>query len=224
MKTSIPIMVTATLAVLLGYSTPKVVALPQSDYLGVTVAQAPSLKDTLIVPGERVGPVTRKTTRKDLAKIFGTSRLVDKTIPGAEGIGSYAATQINLNQGRSLLIVWSDNTRTKPLDVRNLGTAWKTPEGIGVGTSWSALRQKLGNFKLFGLGWDYGGTILLDSSKLSRYEGKLILRVSADTKAAERYPKNYQAVSGDSTFASTNRHWQPLGMKVSQVIVILNSN
>ncbi|AUT03401.1 hypothetical protein CLI64_24960 [Nostoc sp. CENA543] len=222
MKASIPTVAVATLAVLLGCSTPGVVAPPQKTDSSVTVAQVPTLKDTLIVPGERVGPVTRTTTRKDLAKIFGASSLVDKTIPGAEGIGNFAATQVNLSQGRSFLIVWSDNNRTKPSEVRDLGTAWKTREGIGVGTPWSVLRQKLGDFKLFGLGWDYGGTILLESSKLSRYEGKLIIRVSADTKASERYPQDYQAVSGDRTFASTNRRWQKLGMKVSQIIVILN--
>jgi hypothetical protein len=220
---SLPAIAT-TLALLLGYSANPVVALPDNTHQKLTIAQTPLLTDTLIVPGERVGPVTRKTTRRDLAKTFGASRLVDKTIAGAEGIGSFAATQVNLSRGRSFLVVWSDKTRTKPLDVRELGSAWKTLEGIGVGTPWSELRNKLGNFKLYGLGWDYGGIVLLESSKLSRYQGKLLVRVDAATNASERYPKDYQAVLGDSTFSSSDRHWKPLGMKVSQVIVILNPN
>jgi len=122
------------------------------------------------------------------------------------------------------LVVWSDNTRTKPLEVRNLRTVWKTREGIGVGTSWSELRQKLGNFKLYGLAWDYGGTILLDSSRLSRYQGKLILRVDAAPNASKKYPNDYRAVLGDSAFSSSNPHWKPLGMRVSQMIVLLNLN
>ena len=222
---------TAALAILLCNSAAPVVALPQKTNQPPTNARClttscyastqPS-KDILIVPGERLGPIRRTTTKQDLVKLFGASHLIDKTISGAEGMGSFAATQVNLNQGRSLLVVWSDNTRTKPLDVRNLGSAWKTREGIGVGIPLSELRKKLGNFKLYGLAWDYGGTILLDSSKLSRYQGKLILRVDTAPNAYEKFPNDYQAVSGDSTFSSSNPHWKPLGIRLAEIIVVLN--
>ncbi|MEH2223495.1 hypothetical protein [Nostoc sp.] len=221
MNSSIKGIATASLALLLNYSANPAFALPQKINHPVTVATQAS-KNILIVPGERVGPITRKTTKRDLVKLFGASHLVDKTISGAEGIGSFAATQVNLNQGRSLLVVWSDNTRTKPLDVRNLGSAWKTREGIGVGNPLSELRKKLGNFKLYGLEWDYGGTILLDSSKLSRYQGKLILRVNAAPNAYEKFPNDYQSVSGDATFSSSNPHWKPLGIRLAEIIVVLN--
>ncbi|MEH2123605.1 hypothetical protein [Nostoc sp.] len=224
MNSSIKGIATATLALLLNYLANPAFALPQKINHPVTIAKSQPLKDTLIVPGERVGPITRTTTKQDLVKLFGASRLVDKTISGAEGIGNFAATQLNLNQGRSLLVIWSDNTRTKPLDVRNLGSAWKTREGIGVGTPLSELRNKLGNFKLYGLAWDYGGTILLDSSKLSRYQGKVILRVDAAPNGYKKFPNDYQAVSGDSTFSSTNPHWKPLGITLTEVIVVLNSS
>ena len=45
------------------------------------------LKNTLVVPGERVGPVTRTTTYQDLVKLFGKSRLSDRVVYGPEGIG-----------------------------------------------------------------------------------------------------------------------------------------
>ncbi|MBD2411789.1 hypothetical protein FACHB389_04675 [Nostoc calcicola FACHB-389] len=222
MNSHIKSIATAALALLLTYSAKEAIALPQKIDHPVTIAKSQPLTDTLIVPGERVGPITRTTTKRDLVKLFGASRLVDKTISGAEGIGSFAATQLKLNRGRSLLVVWSDKTRTKPLDVRNLGSAWKTREGIGVGTSLSELRKQLGNFKLYGLGWDYGGTILLDSSKLSRYQGKLILRVDAAPNASEKFPNDYQAVLGDGTFSSSNQHWKPLGVRLTEIIVTLN--
>ncbi|MDZ8085444.1 MAG: hypothetical protein RMY16_07590 [Nostoc sp. DedQUE12b] len=222
MNSSIKSIAIATLALLLNYSANPAFALPQKINHPITVAKLQPSKDTLIVPGERVGPITRTTTKQDLVKLFGASHLVDKTISGAEGIGSFAATQLNLNQGRSLLVVWSDNTRTKPLDVRNLGLAWKTREGIGVGTPLSELRKKLGDFKLYGLAWDYGGTILLDSSKLSRYQGKLILRVDTVPNASEKFPNDYQSVSGDGTFSSSNPHWKPLGIRLTEIIVVLN--
>ncbi|MDZ8184265.1 MAG: hypothetical protein RMX96_05300 [Nostoc sp. ChiSLP02] len=222
---------TAALALLVIYSAKQAVALSQKIDNPVNIAKSQPLTDTLIVPGERVGPITRTTTKQDLVKLFGASRVVDKTISGAEGIGSYAATQLKLDRGRclttscsasTLLVVWSDNTRTKPLDVRNLGSAWKTREGLGVGTPLSELRKQLGNFKLYGLAWDYGGTILLDSSKLSRYQGKMILRVDAAPNAYEKFPNDYQAVSGDSTFSSSNPHWKPLGIRLTEIIVVLN--
>ena len=222
MNPSIKGMATVALALLLTNPATPVVALPQKTSQSQTYARSQSLKDTLIVPGERVGPITRTTTKQDLVKLFGASHLIDKTISGPEGMGSFAATQVNLNQGRSLLIVWSDNTRTKPLDMRNLGSAWKTREGIGVGTPLNELRKKLGNFKLYGLAWDYGGTILLDSSRLSRYQGKLILRVDTAPNAYEKFPNDYQAVSGDSTFSSNNPHWKPLGIRLAEIIVVLN--
>lgn len=134
MNPSIKGIAMAALALLLTNPVTPVVALPQKTNQPPTDERSQPLKDTLIVPGERVGQITRTTTKQDLVKLFGASHLVDKTISGAEGMGSFAATQVNLNQGRSLLVVWSDNTRTKPLDVRNLAWAWKTREGIGVGT------------------------------------------------------------------------------------------
>ncbi|MBW4453394.1 MAG: hypothetical protein KME55_12220 [Nostoc indistinguendum CM1-VF10] len=219
MNPSIKGIAMAALALLL---TNPVVALPQKTNQPPTDARSQPLKDTLIVPGERVGPITRTTTKQDLVKLFGASRLVDKTISGPEGMGSFAATQVNLNQGRSLLVVWSDNTRTKPVDVRNLGSAWKTREGIGIGTELSELRKKLGNFKLYGLAWDYGGTILLDSSKLSSYQRKLILRVDTAPNAAQKYANDYKAVSGDRTFSSSNPHWKSLGIRLAEIIVVLN--
>ncbi|MDZ8055577.1 MAG: hypothetical protein RMX68_004685 [Aulosira sp. ZfuVER01] len=222
MKSPITHIAIATLALLLSNSTNSVLAAPQTTNHLVNVAQAQKASDNLIIPGQRVGPVTSTTTKEDLVKLFGASRLVDKTIPGAEGMGSYAATQVNLGKERSFLVVWSDNTRSKPLTVSDFGSAWKTPEGLSVGTPLNELRQKLGNFQLYGLGWDYSGTILLSTSRLPGYQGKLILRVNAAPNAYKNYPKDYKAVSGDRTFSSSDRHWKSLGIRLTQISVLLN--
>jgi hypothetical protein len=181
-------------------------------------------QDTQVIPGQRVGSVTAKTTRQDLVKLYGANRLVDRTVPGPEGIGELVTTRVNLGQERSFTVVWQDASKTKPADVRNLGIAWKTPEGIGVGSTLTKLQQRLGEFQLFGLGWDYGGTVLLQNTKLAKYNGKLILRVAATPKAAEQHSRAYQAVSGDQTFSSKNPNWRPLGIRVREMIVPLNAN
>ncbi|HBE30516.1 MAG TPA: hypothetical protein DD990_03975, partial [Cyanobacteria bacterium UBA11368] len=104
------------------------------------------------------------------------------------------------------------------------GTAWKTREGIGVGTSLTELRRILGEFQLSGLAWDYGGTVVFERTRLARYQGGLTLVVDAAPDAAQRFPNNYQAVSGDSLFSSNNPNWQRLGIKVAAMTVYLASD
>ncbi|MFB2937386.1 hypothetical protein ACE1B6_19235 [Aerosakkonemataceae cyanobacterium BLCC-F154] len=210
-----------SLTLLVGYSTNYLVA-AKTPIDRLTIAQTNQLKDTLVIPGERVGPITKNTTRQELTKLFGASRLQDKKIFGPEGIGQFPATRVNLGKERSFTIVWADEKRIKPATIRDFGSAWKTPEGIGVGTSLEELTKKIGEFKLYGLAWDYSGTIVLENTKLSDYQGKLILQVAPTPDAAEKHPRQYQAVMGDRTFSSSNPNWQPLEIKVQQMIVYLD--
>jgi len=186
------------------------------------IAQPIPLKETLIVPGERVGPVTQTTSRKELAKMFGEKHLDDRTLSDPEGIDPLPATTVNLGPEQSFTVVWADADRTKPAYARDLGSAWKTSEEIGVGTSLSELRKQLGEFQLYGLGWDYGGSISLQGTKLSHYQGKLILQVKAASNAAAKFPNDYRAVTGDRRFSSKNPHWKRLGMRVGEITVVLN--
>ena len=222
MNTTVKTIATATVILLPIASYP--VAIANNSPAPITVAQSVNLRDTLIIPGERVGPVTRNTTRRDLTRLFGESRLRDKTIPGPEGIGTFAATEVNLGRERSFTVVWNNSARTQVGNVRNFGTAWKTREGIGVGTSLAELRRILGEFQITGLGWDYGGTVLFERTRLARYQGGLTLVVDAAPDVAQRFPNNYQAVSGDSLFSSNNPNWQRLGIKVAAMTVYLASD
>lgn len=212
-----------SLTLLIGCSGHYLAAAKPPNYQ-LTITQNSQLKDTLVIPGERVGPVTKNTTRQQLTQLFGASRLQDKTIFGPEGIGEFAATRVNLGKDRSFTIVWGDEKRTKPATIRDFGSDWKTPQGIGIGTSLAELRKQLGEFKLYGLAWDYSGTILLENTKLSNYKGKLILQVAATPDAAKKFPRQYQAVMGDGTFSSSNPNWQPLGIQVQQMIVYLDQS
>ncbi len=182
----------------------------------------PTLRNTQIIPGERIGPVTKTTTYTELERSIGKQFLNNRTISGPEGIEQLAATRVTLRQNQSFTIVWADNTRTRPLHVRDLGTAWKTSEGIGVGTNFNQLRQLAGEFRVTGLGWDYGGLVLLENTRLAHYVGKILLTVDAAPNSPQRFQSDYRAVSGDSIFSSTNPHWQPLNMRVTQMTVVLS--
>lgn len=177
--------------------------------------------DTTVVPGERVGPINRDTTRDDLVTLFGEENLRDEEIALPEG-ETEIGTIVYPDSERSLTIIWTDETRTELAAVINLGPAWKTPEGIGVGTPFAELQEKLGDFQLYGFDWDYGGTVVLEDSQLSQYDGLLVLRVETAEDAYEKAPTNYEAVSGDNLFPSSDPNFQNLGIKVGEMAVSLS--
>jgi hypothetical protein len=176
--------------------------------------------DTTVVPGERVGPVTPNTTREELATLFGEGNLKDQSVDVGEG-QTEKGTVVNQGTDEAFTVLWTDDTRTAIAAITNLGSAWKTPEGIGVGTTFEQLKEQLGTFKLYGLDWDYGGTISFEGSNLSEYDGKLIVRLQPSDNAAEQAPEDYEAVVGDRLFESTDPHFEQLGMKVSDMSVYL---
>jgi hypothetical protein len=113
--------------------------------------------------------------------------------------------------------------RTQPKEIRNLGSGWRTPQGIGVGTPLAQLQQKLGLFKFYGFAWDYGGTVLLEGTKLAKYEDLLILRLRTAPDAAQRSPNDFKALIGERQFSSNNSHLPPLKPMVGEMIVRLAS-
>jgi hypothetical protein len=176
--------------------------------------------DALIVPGKRVGAITPKTTYADLVKIFGKQRLTAKKVSGPEGQVEFPGTLITLGKNRSLTVAWKDPKKLQPLWVIIADPAFKTASGIGIGTSLAKLRQILGEFKITGLYWDYGNTVVsLSPAMQARYTGLSIL-VDADRYAAGQFPKDLQAVTGDGvTPAANDPHWKSLKMHVSALSV-----
>jgi hypothetical protein len=176
----------------------------------------------LVIPGERVGPITAETTREDLVAMFGADNVRDEDIHVGEGFFE-PGTILELEDGRSLSLLWTDETRTEIAAVKDFGPAWHTPEDIGIGTSFTELQSKLGEFELYGLAWDYGGTVVLEDSQLDQYDGLLILRLQPDPEAQERSPNAWQAVAGDELFSSSNPNFQDLGLTVGEMIVYFSA-
>ena len=202
---------------------PKIAPNAEVSALPTNASEASPLTDTLIVPGERVGPITRTTTREDLASLFGEDRLSDESVHIGEGF-TEPSTVINLGAEQSFTIVWQDDNRTQPTTVRDFGPAWKISEGIGVGSSLKELKATLGPFQLYGLGWDYQGTLVLEGSQLEQYYGILIVRVAPDPAAIAKNRAAYEAVLGDGLFPSNDPNLTLLDLKVDQLIVYLNGS
>jgi hypothetical protein len=181
--------------------------------------------NTLIVPGKRAGAITAKTTYADLVNIYGKQRLTFKKVYGPEGQVVFPGTLITLGKNRSVTVAWKDAKKLQPLQVIIADPTWKTAEGIGLGTSLAKLRQVLGEFKITGLGWDYGNQVVQLSPKIqARYSG-LSISVNADRLAAQQFPADYRAVSGDGvTPAASDPHWKPLKMRVSGLSIYFSES
>lgn len=174
--------------------------------------------DTTIVPGERVGPLTRQTSRDDLVALFGEENLTDTAVDVGEGL-TEAGTDIALDSGETLSVLWTDPSQSGILEVRQLGPIWQTPEGIHVGMSLDELKSVAGTFEILGFGWDYGGTVLLDNSQVGQYASELILRLAVDEAAADS--PAYQAMIGDTPYPSTDSRFDEMEAYVEEMVVIL---
>ncbi len=203
-----------------GASSDRLLAKPGSPQLKTITSQPISALDTLIVPGKRVGAITAKSTFADLVKIYGKQRLSSKKFYGAEGQVELPATLIALGKNRSLTVVWKNAKKLTPFQVIIDDPTWKTAEGIGVNASLSKLRQVLGEFKITGLGWDYGNQVVnLSPAMRAKYNG-IGITVDADRAAAKKFPADFRAVSGDSvTPAASDPRWKSLKMHVSRLSV-----
>lgn len=187
-----------------------------------TAAVDVQLSDTLIVPGDRVGPITSDTSRDRPVELFGEAALTDTEVAVGEGF-TESGTVVAAGSDSAFAVIWVDDSQAEPATVKDFGTDWATPEGISIGTSFAELQEILGPFELYGFGWDYGGTLVLEGSNLSDYYGVLILRVQpADPDLFQQQAGAFQALLGDKLIASDNPSLPELNLVVDEMIVYIN--
>jgi hypothetical protein len=187
---------------------------PRADAASCDVAY--STTDRAICPPLRVGPITSATTRAEVAATFDADLQRDEQVDVGEGTFE-PGTRINVGRADSATIVWRDSTRTQVRSVVALGPAWRTPDGLGVGSSLSDIEAALGKFAVLGFGWDYGGTLMLEGTKLER--SGLFLRTEPRADDA-RAQGALQRLRGDQPFASDDPDVRALDLVVRRVDVI----
>ncbi|MGB3308418.1 MAG: hypothetical protein WBG32_02305 [Nodosilinea sp.] len=175
-------------------------------------------EDTLVIPGQRVGPVTAETSRADLAARYGEDALEDAPIPMGEGT-TEPGTVVTPGPDQQFSVVWQDASQTRPWLIKDFGPTWQTPEGLGVGVPYSDVEAVLGDFQLYGFEWDYGGTVVLEGSQLDQHDGYLLLRLSPAATAVDQRPEAYQAVIGSELFASDHPSLDVLDLSIDEIVV-----
>src|SRR5215470_16780303 len=104
----------------------------------VFLAAALAAQDFTVVPGERVGPVTARMTRSELAKSFPAGAIADDEIELDEGMLQPATLIYRGDPSQALAISWTAAGTPKQVflcwGLRRGSCRWQTPGGIRFGT------------------------------------------------------------------------------------------
>lgn len=190
-------------------------------------AEAPDLR---VIPGERVGPVTGRTSEEALREALDDEAVVRSEVEVGEGF-CYPGTVLFPGSERRIEVTWQDTGRLSPAVVRIdvPGAPWRTPGGIGIGSSLRELEEANGGpFLFLGFGWDYGGRVSdWQGGRLAppEVEGRpgLVVVLDADSLGVfmERNDPLVQGLSGDHAIPSDREGLEALGIHVAGLEVAL---
>ena len=199
-----------------------------SAYLLMLLAALPSLQahDWVIVPGERVGPVTAETTEAELVQLLGAEHVKPTEVHVGEGFFEPGAILYDEDPTRRLHVIWSDSTlraRPKRVYVRADSSLWHLQDDITLGTRLSELEERNGGpFVLAGFEWDYSGTVTSwEGGMLGQLDGpemRVLLRL--DPPWEGHADSVYYAVSGDRDFPSDHWAMRRLDPAVYEILIL----
>jgi len=170
--------------------------------------------DWLIVPGQRVGPITAATTRADLDAMFGNENVQERNLDIPEG--PEAATVVFGNDPSAALAITWDKEHVSTIHIC-FGTEtgpcrWRTASGIRIGLPMREL-EKLNEkaFQVGGYGSDAQGAVtnwrkgMLEEDP--RACGYLVVRLSPAAEVegrsmSKQEQSDYKAVQGEKPYSS----------------------
>lgn len=175
-----------------------------------------ALGDWAIVPGQRIGPVARMTSREELVDRLGAENVVDASIPLAEGFCS-PGTRVFPGTPDELEILWYDDERVEVSEVRvrGAGSRWSTAAGVRIGITLAELEAKRGGVvELSGFGWDGGGSATWEEDG-----GSVALRLAPDARSSELLRRSPHAgeVQGDRLMRSDHPVLRALTIVVADI-------
>ena len=186
----------------------------QTQIMSSSCDAVPAVSDRTICP-KRVGPMTAGIARATIEQWFPDAR--DTVIDVGEGEQG-SVTLLNEGRSDSIAVQWSDSTRSRISGFSNLGAAWKTQQGIGVGSTLNDLVQALGDsFAVLGYGWDYGGTVILDGTAL---EGSGIFFRTMPSVADGTQRASASGIIGDKPFKPTDAKLKSLEPVVRNIDIV----
>jgi hypothetical protein len=179
-----------------------------------------SATDWLIVPGTRVGAITKKSTLQDLRQIYGQENIKVTKIEVGEGFEKPGVIVFPNSSEKRLEIIWDKRQKPEVVVLRGEKSMWHTEEGITLGTSLKELEKlNRGKFTLMGFGWDYGGAVVswnkgAIEKKYNKYPHFLLGMSLAPSTT------NYDScVDGDREFSSQHPGMQKINPQIYEISV-----
>ena len=193
--------------------------------------------DWLIIPGQRVGPITVRTTHADLVRIFGAKNVQDDEIATTDGGSEWGTRVFGDQPNLSLAILWKDDTpeshirgiifchASEPLTA----CRWHTQDGVTFGTSLKMLeKENERKFKLNGFDWGYGGLITSwEGGRLAHLMGtcgRMTIRLDpAPGPPSDDRSRLLEQVEDDAEFWSSDPAMQALNPTVDFMSISFQS-
>jgi hypothetical protein len=149
----------------------------------VSAQTDPRASDALVVPGVRVGPVSRTSTEISLIELLGNDA-IKQNVEFGEGESQPGLVIYKDDPSRRLEIVWNRDVPAHPWYVficRSDLTAppppcrWRTADGVGMGTALKELERLNGKpFTMVIWGSDAGGNVVsFDGGALVSFDGRI---------------------------------------------------
>jgi len=192
----------------------------------LAVPAAAQKNDWLIVPGQRVGPISSETTRAELDALFGGENVRDGSFEGGEV--PEAATVIYSSDSSAALAVTWDRERPAAIHICFTNQAgpcrWRTASGIRIGLPIRELDKLNGKgFQVSGFAQDRGQVVSWRKGALEEDAaacGHLVVRLSPEAEADGRGLSKGEAdllkqLQGDKPYPSSYMPLQELNMIVS---------
>ena len=193
-----------------------------NGYLASVPPSLEILMDWKCVPGERVGPISYETPYTLLEAIFGKANLSEDKFPLGEGEYEPGTAVYPGDPEKMLLIQW-EVYHEVPQAVLILGSKWKTPGGIALGTRLSTLVSMNGGPVSFaGFAWDYEGFVM--SWRGGALEEDHPLRSGITLNLTPQKPyllSDYEQVKGDNEFSSDHEATSKLNLEVGSMTVMI---
>lgn len=178
-----------------------------------------STDNFLIIPGKSVGRITATTTEAELQEMFGADKMKIQSIPISEG-DTQEGVVLYPNTPNEIEIIWetaASEGRPAFIRIGKDSTAWKTQEGITIGTPLEELEAINGRpFTFNGFEWDYGGLVTNWNG------GKL-----TDNLVIALVPKNFEVMSqafvgDDVQLSSDDPKVRALQPRVGSMVITFN--